>query len=70
MNTYTALYPILTIVTGALLIILLEVFLKKEKKDYLGFIAVLFLLASGAECIKFWNKGLSYFEGTLLLDKF
>jgi len=37
MNTYTALYPILTIVTGALLIILLEVFLKKEKKDYLGF---------------------------------
>ncbi len=70
MNTYTALYPILTIVTGALLIILLEVFLKKEKKDYLGFIAVLFLLASGAECIKFWNKDFSYFEGTLLLDKF
>lgn len=70
MNTYTALYPILTIVTGALLIILLEVFLKKEKKDYLGFIAILFLLASGAECIKFWNKDFSYFEGTLLLDKF
>jgi len=70
MNTYIALYPILTIVTGALLIILLEVFLKKEKKDYLGFIAVLFLLASGAECIKFWNKGFSYFEGNLLLDKF
>lgn len=70
MNTYIALYPILTIVTGALLIILLEVFLKKEKKDYLGFIAVLFLLVSGAECIKFWNKDFSYFEGNLLLDKF
>jgi len=70
MNTYTALYPILTIVTGALLIILLEVFLKKDKKDYLGYIAILFLLASGVECIKFWNKNLSYFEGTLLLDKF
>lgn len=70
MNTYTALYPILTIVTGALLIILLEVFLKKEKKDYLGFIAILFLLASGVECIKFWNKDFSYFEGTLILDKF
>lgn len=70
MNSFTALYPLIVAVAGALLILLLEVFLKRENKDYLAFISILALLASGLNFIRFWNKGLSYFDGNLILDNF
>jgi len=70
MNTFTALAPLLIIVGGALLILILEVFLKKEKKDYLGYISVVVLIGSIFAGLKFWNQSLSYFKGKLLLDNF
>ncbi|MFC2157298.1 NADH-quinone oxidoreductase subunit N [Acidobacteriota bacterium] len=68
MNTFTTLVPLLIIVCGALTVMLLEVFLKREKKDYLGYISVVFLLASGFFCLRFWNLNNSYFNGNLNLD--
>ncbi len=68
MNTFTALYPLLSVVVGALCVLLLEVFLKRKNRDYLGFVAIFFLLNAGRECIRLWNRDASYFDGNLLLD--
>ncbi len=68
MNTFAALYPLLSIVVGALVVLLLEVFLKRKNRDYLAFISILFLLNAGRECIRVWNQGYTYFDGNLQLD--
>lgn len=70
MNSFTALLPLLALVLGALLVLILEVFLKKEDRDYLAYISLVFLIFSGFLCLRFWNKALSYFNGNLLLDNF
>ena len=49
MNTFTALYPLLSVVVGALVVLLLEVFIKRENRDYLAFVSILFLLNAGRE---------------------
>jgi len=69
MNSILALIPLLIIVFASLLILILEVFLKKENKNYLAFLSLFFLIICGITCIKFWDKGLSYFNGSLFLDK-
>jgi len=69
MNNIWTLLPILFVLTGSVLVLLLEVFLRREKKEYLGFISIIFLLLSGISCVLFWNKGLSFFNGRLFLDK-
>ena len=56
MNSFFALSPILVVVLGALLVLLLDVFLKKENKNYLAYISLIFLVICGFVCIKFWNK--------------
>jgi NADH-quinone oxidoreductase subunit N len=68
MNTFYALAPLVIIVAGALTVMLLEVFIKREKKDYLGYISILFLLFCGYVCLSFLNKNHSYFNGHLELD--
>lgn len=68
MNTFTALYPLLSVVVGALVVLLLEVFLKRENRDYLAFVSILFLLNAGRECIRVWNRDYTYFDGNLQLD--
>lgn len=68
MSSFSALSPLLSVVVGALVILLLEAFLKRENRDYLAFISILFLLNSGRECIRFWDRNYSYFEGNLSLD--
>jgi len=68
MNSFFALSPILVIVFAALLVLLLDVFLKKENKNYLAYISLIFLVICGFVCIKFWNKNFSYFNGNLFLD--
>lgn len=70
MNNIFALGPLLIIVFAALLVLLLEVFIKKENKDYLAFLSLLFLIICGFSFFLFWNKGFSYFNDSLLLDKF
>ncbi len=68
MNSFIALFPLLAVICGALLILILEVFLKKENRNYLAYISLFFLILCFAICFKFWNKGYSYFEGNLLFD--
>ncbi len=68
MNTFYALAPLLIIVLASLLILILEVFLKRENKNYLAYISLFFLIVCGFACISFWNKEYSYFNGNLFLD--
>jgi len=68
MNSFLALSPILVVVFAALLVLLLDVFLKRENKNYLAYISLIFLVICGFVCIKFWNKNYSYFDGNLFLD--
>ena len=68
MNSFFALSPILVIVVAALLVLLLDVFLKEENKNYLAYISLIFLVICFFICIKFWNKNYSYFNGDLFLD--
>jgi NADH-quinone oxidoreductase subunit N len=68
MNSLTSLAPLLTVVVGALVILLLEVFLKKEQRDYLGYVSLVFLGAAGYLAVSSWNKGPAYFGGGLTLD--
>jgi NADH-quinone oxidoreductase subunit N len=68
MNTIYALFPLLIIVAASLMVMILEVFFKKEDRSYLAYLSLLFLIASAAACVKFWNKGYSYFDGNLSLS--
>ena len=68
MNTVYALIPLLTIVAASLLVMILEAFFKKENRSYLAYLSLLFLIAAAAGCVKFWNKGYSYFDGNLSLN--
>jgi len=68
MDSLTALAPLVAIVVGALIVLLLEVFLKKERRDYLGYVSLVFLGAAGFLAASSWNKGLAYFGGGLALD--
>ncbi len=68
MNSFLALAPLLILVAASLLILILEVFLKKENKSYLAFVSLFCLLLCSYACLRFWNKDLSYFGGSLFLD--
>jgi NADH-quinone oxidoreductase subunit N len=69
MASLASLYPLLTIVAGALVVLLLEVFLNREKRDYLGYISLAFIAAAALLAASSWNKGLTYFKSTLSLDQ-
>jgi len=69
MSSFFALLPLLIIVFASLLVLILEVFLKKENKNYLGFISLSFLIVCTIIYFKFWNKEFSYFSGNLVLDR-
>ncbi|MBS3818423.1 NADH-quinone oxidoreductase subunit N [bacterium] len=68
MNSFWALSPLLLVVLAALVVLLLEVFLKKETKDYLAYLSSLFLAGCGIILMIFWDKNYSYFDGNFLLD--
>ena len=68
MNSFFALSPLLIIVFASLLVLILEVFLRRENKNYLAYLSLSFLVICGFVCIKFWNKDYSYFDGNLFLD--
>jgi len=70
MNSFLALLPLLVIVFVALAVLILEVFLKRENKDYLAYISLSFIVICAFLCIQFWNKSYFYFDGNLLLDKY
>jgi NADH-quinone oxidoreductase subunit N len=68
MNSIYALVPLLIVVAASLLVLLLEVFFKRDNRDYLAFFSLTFLIVCGFTCTKFWNKDYSYFNGNLILD--
>jgi NADH-quinone oxidoreductase subunit N len=68
MNSLNALFPLLTVVAGALIVLLLEVFVKREKRDYLGFVSLAFLAAAAFLAVASWGKEYSYFQRGLGLD--
>jgi NADH-quinone oxidoreductase subunit N len=70
MNSLNAMFPLLTLVAGALLVILLEASIKRENKSYLAYISIIFLIICGFFCIQSWGKDLSYFSNHLFLDNF
>ena len=69
MNSLSALVPLVTIVLAALLVLLLEAFIKTEKKSYLGYISLVCLVVCAVFCVRFWTANYSYFNGVLHLDK-
>jgi len=69
MNSFLALAPLLAIVLGALLVLILEAFIHKENKNYLGYISLLSLVVCAVFCVRSWNGNYSYFGGVLHLDK-
>ena len=69
MNSFLALAPLLTIVFGALLVLILEAFIQKENKNYLGYISLMFLIVCAVFCVRSWNTNYSYFDGVLHLDQ-
>lgn len=70
MNSFLALVPLLALVLAALLVMILEVFIKRDNKDYLAYISLIFLVICAFVCILFWNKAYSYFNENLILDNF
>lgn len=68
MNSLVAVLPIAIPVVGGLVVLLAEVLFRKENKNYLGYLSILFLLGGGAVSVRFWNGGYSYFNQSLLLD--
>ncbi len=69
MSSASALFPLVAVVAGALAILLLEAFRKSENKGYLGFVAIAFLAAAGFLAALSWDRGSSYFQGALELDR-
>jgi NADH-quinone oxidoreductase subunit N len=70
MTTFLALAPLLAIGSGALLVLLLEAFMKRANREPLGYVAAIALLAAGFFVIRSWNRDLDYFGGRLVLDRF
>ncbi|MGD9347177.1 MAG: NADH-quinone oxidoreductase subunit N [Candidatus Aminicenantes bacterium] len=70
MNSLNAMFPLLILVAGALLVILLEVSIKRENKSHLAYITIIFLVICGFFCIQSWGKDFSYFGNQLFLDNF
>ena len=68
MNSLASLFPLLAVVTGALIVLLLEVFIKKERRAYLGYVSLAFLAAAAYLSVSSWSRELTYFQGTLSLD--
>src|SRR4030066_1531395 len=68
MNSFASLFPLLAAVAGALPVLLLEVFIKQEKRAYLGFVSLAFLAAVAYLAVSSWNRELMYFQGTLSSD--
>ncbi|MCX6577390.1 MAG: hypothetical protein NTV82_13480, partial [Candidatus Aminicenantes bacterium] len=69
MNSFLALAPLLTIVLAALVVLILEAFIQKENKNYLGYISLTFLIVCTVFCVRSWNANYSYFDGVLHLDQ-
>ncbi|MGZ4886234.1 MAG: NADH-quinone oxidoreductase subunit N [Candidatus Aminicenantales bacterium] len=69
MTNFAALVPLLAVVAGALCVMLLEAFLERQDKEYLGYVSLTALLVSGGSSVWLWGRDLAYFGGNLVLDR-
>ncbi len=69
MNNILATAPTVSLVTGSLIILLLEVFFPRKNKNHLALTGVVFLIISAVFCILSWGKNYSFFSGHLILDQ-
>ena len=70
MTTFMALAPLLAVVSGALIVLLTEAFMKRSDRGPLGHLAAIALLAAGFFTVRSWDQDLNFFGGRLLLDRF
>lgn len=68
MTTLQAFLPLITIVGAALLVILLEVFLRRSNRNYLGYLSLIALIICGIFNSRLWNQQLSALHGYLVFD--
>lgn len=68
MNSFFALLPLLVIVFASLLVLIVEVFFKRENKNHLAYLSLVLLLVCAFVCTESWGKGYSYFNRSLFLD--
>jgi NADH-quinone oxidoreductase subunit N len=66
--TFIALAPVLAVVTGALIVLLLEAFLKSKDHELPATAAVVSLFAAAFFIVRSWGRELGYFGGRLSLD--
>lgn len=66
--TIMALAPLVAVVDGALLVLLLEAFIKRTNDEIPATAAVLSLFAAGFLIVRSWGLELGYFGGRLSLD--
>ena len=69
MNALRALGPLLTVAGGAVLVLLLDAFWKRESKNHLAYLSLALLAGAAALCIRLWDAGAASFEGALRLDR-
>jgi NADH-quinone oxidoreductase subunit N len=69
MTSFLALAPILAVAAGAVCAMLLEAFLGKENRDYLGYVSLTFLAMSGFFSARAWGRDFSYFGTNLVVDR-
>jgi NADH-quinone oxidoreductase subunit N len=68
MNSFFALLPLLVIVFASLLVLIVEVFFKRENKNHLAYLSLVLLLVCAFVCTESWGKDYSYFNRSLFLD--
>jgi|Deesub1362B_J571_1020462.scaffolds.fasta_scaffold00006_223 NADH-quinone oxidoreductase subunit N len=68
MTILRPLLPLLIIVGAALVTILLEAFLRRSNKNYLGYLSLIALIICGIFNSRLWNQNLSTLHGYLIFD--
>jgi NADH-quinone oxidoreductase subunit N len=68
MTGFNALVPLMIIVGGALCVLLLEAFLKKEDRSYLAYLSLAAVLGSAAAGVSLWDTRAAAFDGLLRMD--
>ncbi|MEW6456496.1 MAG: NADH-quinone oxidoreductase subunit N [Acidobacteriota bacterium] len=66
-----ALSPFIYVLILSFVLLLLDVFIKDDKKEFLGYVSIALLIMAGIVIVyTLWNKNVSFFEKGILLDNF
>lgn len=67
MNSLAALFPLLVVTAGGLLVLLVSVFIKRAMRPAVGYLALLSLAAAGVAEVFLWGRNAFFFDGALRL---